>query len=243
VIASCPHMPSDSLAYYRSGLALLKHVEARQPTSRRFGAEADALWSQVRGELSTLDRIDVLLRDADAQWPGAFGARTVFHLSGVAEDEPFGAQWVGISGIEAENLWRAQDDAHSTQVQEVLGAMAAAWQISLLPIDVGIIAPADRLVVVGPSAIASLIQVFAGNPALDWADQVSVIATPPSARQLAAAASAVLGSTKASSLVDSSAADTAAEAARLQGKSVRLVQSADATPEDRAAAERVARTR
>lgn len=73
-------------AYYRGALTGLRHVEARQPTGRRFGAEADARWASFRGDLTTADRIDLLIRDADAQWPGAFGARSVFARRAVAED-------------------------------------------------------------------------------------------------------------------------------------------------------------
>jgi hypothetical protein len=129
-------MASESLAYYRSGLALLKHVDARQPTHRRFGPEADALWAQFKGELQTLDRLELLLRDADAQWPGAFGARTVFELKGVSEDDAFGPEWQRISGVEAESLWRSQDELPANSVDEVLRSIAHAWREPLEPVNI-----------------------------------------------------------------------------------------------------------
>jgi hypothetical protein len=38
----------ERLAYYRSALRALQLVEARAPTGRRFGANADALWKGLR---------------------------------------------------------------------------------------------------------------------------------------------------------------------------------------------------
>src|SRR5687768_1188859 len=99
--------------YVEAALRLLQFVEARRPTGRRFGADADARWGSFRGDLETADRIELLIRDADAEWRdpdgergGAFGARTVYALRAVAEDEPFGAQWPGMDPVEAEKLWR-----------------------------------------------------------------------------------------------------------------------------------------
>jgi len=74
-------------------LAALRFVQTRRPTKCRFGAEADATWADFRGDLGGAARIDLLLRDADAQWPGAFGARSVYDLAAVAADEAFGATW------------------------------------------------------------------------------------------------------------------------------------------------------
>jgi hypothetical protein len=225
-------MAVDSLAYYRSGLALLKHVEARQPTQRRFGVEADALWSQFKGELDILDRLELLLRDADAQWPGAFGARTAFALQGVSDDDAFGPEWKRISGVEAEALWRSQNELPSGSVDDVLRSIAQSWRLTLEPVELSPVRPAERLVVVGPSAVAALIRAFTGKGDLDWAEQVTAVATPPAARQLAAAAGAVLGSAKASRIVHAKSADVDAERTRLKGKGARLVQSSDATGDD-----------
>src|SRR5690606_33505843 len=232
-------MSSESQAYYRSTLALLRHVEARQPSQRRFGDEADALWAQFKGELTTLDRLDTLLRDADAQWPGAFGARNVFHLPGVAEDETFGSEWQSISGLEAEALWKTGTQIKSEGVDEVLTTLAESWDLELRAIDVGTIAPADHVLVVGPSATASLIQAFVGKSDLDWAEQVTVIATGPAARQIAVAAGAILGSTKATRLFSSEAADLDRARTHLKGKPARLLESPDASPDDLAAAKSI----
>ena len=71
-------------SYYEGALWALRFIEARRPTRRRFGAEADATWAAFRGDLGASARIDLLLRDADTQWPGAFGARSVYDLAAVA---------------------------------------------------------------------------------------------------------------------------------------------------------------
>ena len=71
--------------YLEGALKLLQFVETRRPTGRRFGPDADARWSSFRGDLETVDRIELMIRDADAEWPGGFGARNVYALQGVAE--------------------------------------------------------------------------------------------------------------------------------------------------------------
>ena len=99
-------MSIDPLAYYRGALWGLKFVEARRPTGRRFGPDADALWQGFAGDLSPADRLDLLIRDANAEWPGAFGARSVFDRRAVAEDDPFGVGWESLDGARAAELWQ-----------------------------------------------------------------------------------------------------------------------------------------
>ena len=45
-------------AYYSAALAGLRFLEQRQPTGRRFGPDADARWTNFRGDLATADRGD-----------------------------------------------------------------------------------------------------------------------------------------------------------------------------------------
>jgi hypothetical protein len=224
-------MADNALAFYRGALWGLKYVEARRPTGRRFGADADALWKGFAGDLSPADRLDLLIRDADAEWPGAFGARTVFDRKAVAEEEPFGVGWEGLDGPRAAELWRdlvrepTPDDAWA-----LLEAVASGWDVRLQSFDLGTVAPADRLVVVGPSAIAATAAYFAGGRDLDWAEQVVCVATPPEHRQLAALARAVVNTPKRALLL-SAAAPGLAQAIRHH----RVVASADAHADDRAA--------
>jgi hypothetical protein len=58
------------------------------------------------------------------------------------------------------------------------------------------IAPTDKLLVVGPSAVAAAVTAFAAGQDLDWAEQVVCVATPPAHRQIAALGAALLGVTK-----------------------------------------------
>lgn len=60
-----------------------------------------------------------------------------------------------------------------------LDGVARVWGVSLHDHDVGAVGATDRLVVVGPSAIVATIGVFVGRSDLDWAEQVTVLATPP----------------------------------------------------------------
>ena len=218
--------------YVEGALKLLQFVEHRRPTGRRFGADADARWSGFRGDLETVDRIDLMIRDADAEWPGGFGARAVFAIQGVAEDEPFGSQWTGLDPVDAEELWRrVKSEAAPSTPAATLAAIAAAWGIQLQKHKPDAITPTDQLVVVGASAIAATIEAFAAGAALDWSEQVVVIASPPAARQLAAAATSILNRTRATQLF------TAAEAVPGLKPGARLVASSDADKSDRARAE------
>jgi hypothetical protein len=223
-------------SYYEGALWALRFIEARRATGRRFGPEADATWSAFRGDLGASARIDLLLRDADTQWPGAFGARSVYDLAAVAEDEAFGASWVPLDDVDAEELWRrVVPTTAPTTVRQALDQLAAAWQLTLSKVDVGPIGATDRLLVVGPSAIAATIEAFTEGSDLDWREQVTVIATPPAHRHLAAAGAALVNARSATRLVG--AAATAAEIPR----GVRLVASADAAPADRARADEAVR--
>jgi len=203
----------------------------RRPTGRRFGADADARWSLLRGDLDTVDRIELLPSDADAEWPGAFGERTVYGLEAIAEDEPFGAEWQAPGPVEGEEIWRqVKATSGPTSATAALQAVAAAWKLTLSRFDPGPIGPTDHLLVVGrPSAIAATVEAFATGTALAWADQVTVIATPVRHRQLAAAAGALLNTTRPAALWR----PTDQPSPKLS-PGHRLVASGDTDPADRA---------
>lgn len=227
------HRLEGTERYVEGALRLLQHVESRRPTGRRFGADADARWSSFRGDLETVDRIELMIRDADAEWPASFAARLVYALPGVPEDEPFGSQWEGIDPVAAEELWRkVKAEAAPATPAAALAAIAAAWGRTLAPHAVGQVGPNDRLVLAGASAIAAAIEAFAAGTALDWSEQVMVVASAPAERQLAAAATALLNKQRPARIV------TAAEGATSRAdRGARLVASADADPGDRGAAE------
>jgi hypothetical protein len=224
---------NDVRAYYGAALSCLRFVEARRPSGRRFGSEADARWAGFRGDLTTADRLDLLLRDADAEWPGAFGARTVFAEPAVAEDDAFGPAWAGLEPIDAEDLWRATlAAAEARDLDSLLAAWSRVWGLSIAAADVGALTAVDRLVVAGPSAVAAALRAFVGRDDLAWTEQVAVVATPPGHRQLALFSTAVLGAAKPTTVV------THGQAHSLVG---RAVISPDATPEDTAVAGRSTR--
>jgi len=221
-------------AYYASALAALRYLEHARPTGRRFGADADARWSSFRGDLTTADRIDLLIRDADAQWPEAFGARTVFAMRAVAEDESFGAEWVPLEPVDAEELWRTTIASEAaTSPAAVLAAVARAWGHSLVEHDVEQIGPTDKIVVVGPSAIAAVLDAFRQGADLDWSTQVTLVATPPGHRQLGALSGGLLGVAKPTRIL-------AAAAPAKPAAGARLILAHDGTADDVARAKELA---
>lgn len=215
------------LPFYEASLRALRFLEARSPTKRRFGPEADALWKSFRGHLSAADRLDLLLRDADIQIPGAFGARVAFDLRGVSEDDAFGAEWTSLEGAAADALFRkVLAEPVGSDVPSVLTACAQAWGITLAPLDVPAPRPAERLAVVGPSAIVALAARFEGRPELSFGAQVTCFATPPGHRQLAALAAAVLSAERTP--------DVVSVRREVKAGFDRVVSSPDADAEDRA---------
>ena len=228
-------MQAVEQSYYRGALTLLRFVEQRAGSRRRFGAEADAAWRQFKGELSTSDRIQLLLADAHAQWPGAVGASNVCLLPGVAQDDAFGPDWEPLNGVEAEAVWRdAMNASPPVTLADSLAAIATAWGLTLSNHPIGDVTPSAKVVVAGPSAVAALIQVFAANGDLDWARQVVAVASPPAHRQLAAAAGVLLNLTSPVPLTSKDSPVT-----KIVGAI--KVMSNDADPEDAKLAELMAR--
>lgn len=184
--------------YYQSALQLLRFVEHRTPTTRRFGEQADAAWKQFCGALKTSDRIQLMIADAHAQWPGSVGPSAVCAMPGVADDDAYGPDWQPLDGVQAEDLWRELVNGDPPQnVRATLSAMAQVWDQSLATFVPPDIKPGQTVVVAGPSATAALIEYFASHTDLAWARQVTAIATPPGHRQIAAAAGALLNLTEA----------------------------------------------
>jgi len=182
----------DRAAFYRAALCALRFVDAREGRGRRFGRDADAVWREFRGEMGASERIDLLLRDADTEWPRAFAPRVVFGLGGLADDEPFGPAWAGLESGLGEELWQASEHAVRGEVGAVVRAMVEAWGHAMVRVEAPVVTPTSRLVVAGMSAIAGMIEVFAPRGDLSWTEQVLVVASRPSERQLSGVASAIL---------------------------------------------------
>lgn len=182
------------LDFYEASLRALRYVEARSPTGRRFGPDSDAMWRTFRGHLTAADRIDLLLRDADVEFPGAFGARVTFSLRGVGEDDAFGSSWQRLAPTEADALWRRLlAEPAPTDAPSAISACATALGIPIRFRDVPKLTANTRILLAGPSSIASAAAAFAKERDLAWADQVTCVATPPAHRQLAVLSAALLG--------------------------------------------------
>jgi hypothetical protein len=151
----------------------------------------------------------------------------VFALHQVAEDDAFGPEWPGLDGVLAEELWR-EPAPQAASAAEAFATLATVWKLSLQAVDLPALDAAERIWAVGPSAIAQLAQRFAERSDLDWAAQVTCIATPAAHRQLAAFAAAVADAGRPARLL-------AGREAGSTPKGVTLILSEDAAPEDRAA--------
>ena len=121
------------------------------------------------------------------------------------------------------------------EVKAALAHVAKAWNLNLVPMDAGAIGPTDKLLVIGPSAIAASIEAFARGTDLDWREQVTVLATPPAHRHLGAVGAAIVNATQATRLINARASRADVPAG------VRLVASADADPVDRGRGDEILR--
>jgi hypothetical protein len=221
------------LAYYDAALGLLRFVEQRSPTARRFGAEADALWRSFAGDLDVGDRIELLLRDADRQWAGAFAARAVFARRSAHEQDAFGSTWTRLSSGEARSLWSSA--LAGPPPADAIAAILRSWKLEPAPFEVPKLRPSSRIAIAGLAAIAACLRQFLANPDLSWPNQVVVVAADPGPRQLAAAAVALLDQTQPTTLIHPeqfSPAQREVVHARL-GASLESIISPDATAGER----------
>ncbi len=196
-------------SFYAAALAGLHAIEGRERSPRRFGPDADARWQSFRGHLELAARIDLLVRDAAVRWQAGFSPALVFQLPYLADDEPFGPDWSGLTPTQAEQLWRAADS------QVDLSACAAALGVEDAPVPCPIPEPSSRLIVAGGSAILMVAKRFAVRPELSWSDQVLVVADLPANRQLAGLVAPVIGAKAATRLT--AASDDVAAALKAVG--------------------------
>src|SRR5690606_27944481 len=111
--------------------------------------------------------------------------------------EAFGAAWESLDAVAGEELWREVGQAPAgTSPSGALNEVAKPWGLAVKPLSVGPVDAAERLVVVGPSAVVALAELFVASTGLDWAVQVMCIATPPAHRQVALSALAVVDAHK-----------------------------------------------
>lgn len=221
---------SGMLSFYGACLRALHLMEARKPSGRRFGPNADATWRAFQGHMQTRERMDLLLRDASVMYPTGFGATSVFfHMPPASEDEPFGAFWPKLDGVSAEDIWRDNQHRECATPFDSLSYCAEAWGLKLQAQPIGAVSPSMRIVAVGPSAVASLAGVFAGSRDLDWAEQVVCVATRPDHRHIAGLAAVILDSGKQSCLVGRGYWPPSIDSLR---RTVGLVIGLDADPDD-----------
>lgn len=229
---------SDIHRFYQAALHGLRLLDGRSGSGRRFGAEADARWAGFAGHLRMSDRLDMLLRDGAVVHGPAFSAAQVFRLPGLAADEPFGADWPGLTEDEAKALWREVDRQPDLDPERALQRCAEALGLdpsSQEPSCEGL-APATRLLVTGGKAILAAVRAFARDEALSWSEQVAVVAAAPSERQLAGLAAVILQQSKPTRVVappeDGEAKQSPADLVRKAGLSGvdRVLASEDADP-------------
>lgn len=239
--------PAHVESFYQASLVGLRLLEQRGQGRSRFGADADALWQGFSGHLTATDRIDLLLRDASMTWAAAFAPARVFGFPGLADDEPFGPDWRGVDEILAKRLWKAAASEPLPRWEAALDQALTAWGLEVTPSEPPeALSPATRVLVVGPSAVAGAIRLFAGREDLRWSEQVVVVASAPAARHLAGLGALLVsgqGPTRLVSPTDSEA-EGAQPAARVKAAGMTAVdviwESDDAAGDDRAFARQAA---
>ena len=175
--------------FYAAALLGLRALDARESTPRRFGADAEARWSQFAGALGPGDRIDVLLRDAAGTWGAAFSPAECFGLFGLSDDEPFGPDWAGIDDASARRLLSESESVPPASLESI----AEKLGVETTSVAVAPVTPSTKIIVAGAGAVFSVARTFAQNRALSWTDQVAVVSDVPSTRQLAGLAAVLLG--------------------------------------------------
>ncbi|NMO16000.1 hypothetical protein HPC49_04000 [Pyxidicoccus fallax] len=182
-----PLTSQERTAFYSAAVVGLRALDARERTARRFGADADARWTQFAGALGPGDRLDILLRDAAGTWGAAFSPSACFGFFGLADDEPFGPDWGGIDDHTAKRLLaEANGPPTLDHVASALGVKSAS--VSVPPLT-----SATKLVIAGGAALVAVAKAFAEDRALSWTDQVVAVADNAAFRQLAGLAAVLLG--------------------------------------------------
>ncbi len=183
-----PLTAQDRASFYAAAVLGLRALDARGPTARRFGSEADARWTQFAGALGAGDRLDILLRDAAGTWGAAFSPSECFGFFGLADDEPFGPDWGGIDDHAAKRLLAELDrrPRPSSTSPTALGVKAAS--VAVPPLT-----PSTKLVVAGGAAIVAVAKAFAENRRSRGPIRSSSSPTAPAWRQLAGLAAVLLG--------------------------------------------------
>lgn len=215
----------ERAAFYSAAVLGLRALDARERTARRFGADAEARWTQFAGALGAGDRLDILLRDAAGTWGAAFSPSECFGLFGLADDEPFGPDWSGIDDHAAKRLL-AELDGPAT-----LDRVATALGIQAASVAVPPLTPATKLIVAGGAALVAIAKAFAENHALSWTEQVVAVADQAAFRQLAGLAAVLLGARGRTVIVRLSADATSALRAAGFAHIDAAVVSPDAEPE------------
>ncbi len=216
-------IPSDQRdTFYAVAILGMRALDARSNGRQRLDANADATWAAYKGAQQHADRVDLLVRDAAVTQPTAFAPRVVFDLPGLADDDPFGADWPGAEGPRAGDWLRATPAEDATAF---LRDAARAWglQVGTVSQPLGTITPASRLVVAGVGALLAVFAAFDGRSGFDFAEQVTVVADRPGERQLAGLVGALLGSHQAVKLLAPNAAKDAVAAFRAE----RIIASSD----------------
>jgi hypothetical protein len=182
-------------AFYRTALLGLVALEQRQPTTRRFGPDADAAWSMFHGHLDAGDRIDLLIRDAGVKHPAVFAPRTVFSFADIPEDEPFGPTWRSPFGRDTGRAaWRETLALRDLAPHELWTRALAAWGVRPEVLELrSRLDLTSRVLVVGTTAIAALADRFLAERDLDWGRQVVAVAEDPAGLQLAGLVPVICG--------------------------------------------------
>jgi hypothetical protein len=188
-------------AFYRAALIGLRFLQLTKPP--RPDSEADIQAVEKAPYEVIIDKIDDLLSKASVMWGVAFSPAQVFMIPGLAAEEQFGPDWPLMPQAEAKTLWDEIGQLRYDTPRAAFADAATAWGVTLQTIETGHpdITPAKGVLIAGPSALATAIDIFSENKELNWARQVMVVASRPRDRQLAGLAGAFVSSSRPTRLI------------------------------------------
>ncbi|MCP4504680.1 MAG: hypothetical protein GY822_32650 [Deltaproteobacteria bacterium] len=239
----------DVFSFYKAALSAAQQMDALGGDPQ-FSDDADVAWKGYSGDLPSLIRFELILKNLAALYPAAFAPGPIFQLSGWYDDDAWGAVFKRPPQAELESLWRGKKTPSSTNA--ALEQVCNAWHLAPPGTLDSELSTSSSLIVAGSAAMAAVAVRFANQDELDARSQILLVSDQPVARQLLGVACAfglrqgipmVLTPTSERKADDDSTQNALKEADSIGFRRANLlVTSSDASIEEKATAESLAKS-